>query len=153
LSAGVIEATVPAGYTQIRDGFVRERLMPVLSGVFGLLAVVLAMLGLYGVISYVVSRRRNEIGIRMALGTQRQQVMGIFVQNAARWVAIGLCHGNVAVPGCHARCRLAAIRIEVLRPSHLFAAGVLLATVAALASFLPARRAAKLDPMIALRNE
>lgn len=139
--------------TQIRDGFARERLMAVLSGIFGLLAAVLAMLGLYGVISYIVARRRNEIGIRVALGAQRQQVMAMFLRDAARLVAIGL---GIGALGSLLAMRGAASLLFGLKsydPVTLSAAGVLLAAIAALASFLPARRAAKLDPMIAPRDE
>jgi putative ABC transport system permease protein len=69
--------------------------MAVLSGLFGLLAAVLAMLGLHGVISYIVARRRNEVGIRMALGAQRQQAMAMFLRDAAWLVAIGLAVGTL----------------------------------------------------------
>ena len=139
--------------TQIRDGFARERLMAVLSGVFGLLAAVLAMLGLYGVVSYIVARRRNEVGIRMALGAQQRQVMGMFLRDAARLVAIGLVIGALV---SLVAMRGAASLLFGLKSYDLLtlsAAAALLAAVAALASFLPARRAAQLDPMIALRDE
>jgi predicted permease len=139
--------------TQIRDGFARERLMAVLSGVFGLLAAVLAMLGLYGVISYVVARRRNEIGIRMALGAQRQQVMQMFLSDAARLVAIGLVMGALLFLVAMRGAASLLFGLKSYDPVTLSVAGVLLAAVAALASLVPALRAAKLDPMMALRDE
>jgi predicted permease len=139
--------------TQIRDGFVRERLMAVLSGVFGSLAAVLAMLGLYGVISYIVARRRTEIGIRMALGAQRQQVMAMFLRDAARLVAIGLVIGALVSLVTMRGAASLLFGLKSYDPVTLSAAAALLTAVAALASFLPARRAAKLDPMIALRDE
>jgi ABC-type antimicrobial peptide transport system permease subunit len=139
--------------TRIRDGFARERLMAVLSGVFGLLAAVLAMLGLYGIISYLVARRRNEVGIRMALGAERQQVMRMFLRDALRLVMIGLVIGTfVSLIAMRGAASL-LFGLKSYDPITLSLAGALLASVAAVASFLPAYRAAKLDPMIALRDE
>ncbi len=139
--------------TRIQDGFTRERLMAVLSGLFGLLAAVLAMLGLYGVISYIAARRRNEVGIRMALGAQRNEVMGMFLRDAARLVVVGVAIGTVASLLTMRAAASLLFGLKSYDPVTLSLAAVLLAGIAALASFLPARRAAKLDPMIALRDE
>lgn len=139
--------------TRIRDGFARERLMAVLSGLFAFLAAVLAMLGLYGVISYIVARRRNEIGIRMALGAQRQQVIGMFLREAAGLVVIGLAIGALVSLLTMRGAASLLFGLKSYDPATLSLACAVLACVAALASFLPARRAAKLDPMIALRHE
>src|SRR5262249_8025954 len=79
---------------QIHDGLLRERLMAMLSGFFGVLAAALAMLGLYGVISYIVARRRNEIGIRVALGAQYGQVVGMVMREAALLLVIGILIGT-----------------------------------------------------------
>ena len=79
--------------TQIRDSLLRERLMATLSGFFGFLAVVLATIGLYGVISYTVARRTNEIGIRVALGAQRRDVVGMIMREAGTMLLIGLAVG------------------------------------------------------------
>src|SRR5205807_4931944 len=81
--------------TQIRETLLRERLMASLSGFFGLLAGILATVGLYGVISYMVVRRRNEIGIRMALGADRRRVLGLVIKEAAWLVAMGVGIGSV----------------------------------------------------------
>jgi len=89
----------------------------------------------------------------MALGAQRQQVMGIFFRNAARLVAIGLVMGTLLSLVAMRGAASLLFGLKSYDPVTLFAAGVLLAAVAALASFLRARRAAKLDPMIALRDE
>jgi predicted permease len=138
---------------RIRDGLVRERLMAMLSGFFGLLAALLTMVGLYGVISYIVARRRNEIGIRMALGAQRGQVVGMVMREAGRMLAIGIVAGTVLslVAGRAASSLL--FGLKPYDPLTLTAAGALLAVIAALASFVPARRASRLDPLVALRYE
>src|SRR5262249_56662844 len=78
----------------IEDGLVRERLMAKLSGFFGLLAAVLAIIGLYGLISYLVVRRRNEIGIRMALGANRTRVVGLVMSEGLLLLGLGLVAGN-----------------------------------------------------------
>jgi len=137
----------------IRDRLLQERMMAILSGFFGMLAAALAMVGLYGVISYVVARRRNEIGIRLALGAQRGQVVGMVMREAGGLVAIGVIVGSVAalIAGRGASSLLFGLKAS--DPLTLVAAGVLLAGVAGLASFVPARRAARLDPMVALRWE
>ena len=137
----------------IRQGFLRERLLAMLSGFFGLLAALLAMVGLYGVISYVVARRRNEIGIRIALGANRGQVIGMVMGEARRLLFFGIAIGIVLalVAGNSASSLLYGL--TPYDPLTLLVAIVLLSCIAALASYLPARRAAKVDPMAALRYE
>jgi predicted permease len=138
---------------EIQNGLVRERLMATLSGFFGLLAAVLAMVGLYGVISYIVARRRNEIGIRVALGAARGQVVRMVMGEAVLLLSIGLAIGTVLslIAGRSAKALL--FELKSYDPLTLLVAAGLLAGIAALASFLPARRAAQLDPMAALRCE
>jgi putative ABC transport system permease protein len=139
--------------TQIRDSLLRERLMATLSGFFGFLAVVLATIGLYGVISYTVARRTNEIGIRVALGAQRGDVVGMIMRDAGTMLVIGLAVGAVLTLVV---ARAAASLLYGLKPhdpATLTVAVVALTLVAAVASFLPAHRAAGLDPMAALREE
>jgi predicted permease len=138
---------------QIRDGLLRERLMAMLSGFFGVLAAGLAMLGLYGVISYIVARRRNEIGIRVALGAQYRQVVAMVMREAAVLLVTGslIGIGLALIAGPSAGSLLFGLKPH--DPVTLIAGCVLLGTIAALASFIPARRAAKLDPMVALRHE
>jgi predicted permease len=138
---------------EIRDGLVEERLMAVLSGFFGVLAVLLAVVGLYGVISYIVAMRRNEIGIRMALGATRGDVVAIIVRQTLALLALGVALGIVLAL---AAVRTAAGLLFGLQPNDPFtfaAATALLITVALVASFLPARRASRVDPMVALRYE
>ena len=137
----------------IDDGLLRDRLMAKLSGFFGVLAALLAAIGLYGVISYMVERRRNEIGIRMALGADQQSIIRLVLRETGLLLVIGLVTG-VALALTTAKA--AASMLFDLRPTDVLTyllAALSLSAVAALASFLPARRAARLDPMAALRNE
>jgi putative ABC transport system permease protein len=139
--------------TQIRDGLLRERLMATLSGLFGGLAALLATVGLYGVISYMVIRRTNEIGIRMALGADRRMILSMIMREAGTLLSVGIAIGIVlALAGARAASSL-LFGLRPHDPPTIAIAVFSLAAVAALASFLPARRAASLDPMVALRDE
>jgi predicted permease len=138
---------------QIQNSLMRDRLMAALAGAFGILAGVLAILGLYGVIAYMVARRRNEIGVRIALGATRTRVVGLVLREATLLLAIGLTIGLgfAAWAG-----RTAASIVYGLKPGDpltLGAAVALLALVALAASYSPASRAARLHPMDALREE
>src|SRR5262249_15471176 len=139
--------------SQIRESLLRERLMATLSGFFGFLAVVLATIGLYGVISYTVARRTNEIGIRVALGAQRSHVIGMILREAGILLAAGVMVGALL---SLAAARAATSFLYGLKPHDpltLLIAVVAIGAVAAFASLLPAQRAAALDPMVALREE
>jgi putative ABC transport system permease protein len=140
-------------HKMIEDGLLRDRLMARLSGFFGLLAVLLAVIGLYGVISYMVARRRNEIAIRVALGAGRESIVRLVLGEAGALLGVGLVIGTMlALAGGKA----AASMLFGLKPWDVgtFAmALLLLAIVAVLASLLPAARAARSDPMEALRQE
>jgi predicted permease len=139
--------------TIVRESLLRERLMATLSGFFGLLAGLLATIGLYGVMSYMVERRKNEIGIRIALGADRSSVVTMIMREAATLLAAGLIVGGVAAI---AAARWASALLFGLRPSDpvtLAAAAVALTAVAALASYVPAVRASRLEPTVALREE
>jgi putative ABC transport system permease protein len=137
----------------IREGLLRERLMATLSGFFGALAALIAAVGLYGVMSYLVVRRTNEIGIRMALGANSGNIVRLVLREAATLLAVGLAAGAVlAVAAGYAAGSL----LFGLRPTDagiLAMAAGLLAAVTIAASYLPAWRAARLDPMTALREE
>jgi predicted permease len=130
-----------------------ERLLVKLSSFFSLLALFLTCIGLYGVMSYDVARRTHEIGIRMALGAQRRDVVSLVMRETLLLVAIGVIIGLSAALGA---TRLIASFLYGLTPNDpltIALAGLLLLTVAALAGYLPARRAARVDPMAALRHE
>jgi predicted permease len=138
---------------RIQDGLVRERLMAVLSGLFGGLAATLAAVGLYGVVSYLVAQRRNEIGIRVALGARKEQLVRMVMRESLHMLLPGL---SIGVALSLIATRGASTLLFGIKPydlTTLMAAAVLLAGIAASATFLPARRAASVDPMIALRHE
>jgi ABC-type antimicrobial peptide transport system permease subunit len=124
-----------------------------LAAFFGLLALLLACIGLYGVLSYTVMRRTSEIGIRMALGAQRGHVLWRVMREALALVLIGVGIGLLASLGA---ARMASALLFGLKPNDpltVTSAALLLTAVAALAGYLPARTAARVDPMVALRCE
>jgi predicted permease len=138
---------------QLNDSLVEERLVASLAGFFGGLAVLLACLGLYGVVSYTVVCRTNEIGIRLALGATRRRVLSMVLRQSLLLVATGVAAG---VPLTLAAARLVSSRlfgVSAADPVTIAAGALLLVAVAALAGFIPARRASKVDPMVALRYE
>ena len=138
---------------QVRESLLPERLMATLSGFFGALAGLLAVIGLYGVMSYTVARRRNEIGIRMALGADRTTVVRMVMREAGALVGVGLAAG-VALALVAGRAAGALLfGLPSWDPSTLAGAVAALAAVAAAASYVPALRAARLEPTVALRDE
>lgn len=139
--------------TMVREGLLRERLMATLSGFFGLLAAILAMTGLYGVISYMVVRRKNEIGIRMALGANSRSILSMILREAATLLSIGLAIGIILALIAGAAAQALLYGLHPSDPLTIAIAAAALAGVAILASFLPAQRAATLNPMQALRQE
>jgi predicted permease len=139
--------------TQLKESLMRERLMATLAGAFGLLAGSLAVLGLYGVVAYMVARRRNEIGVRIALGAGRGRVIRLVLREAAVLLGVGLAVG-VGLSLWAARAAISMLYdLKPYDPVTLGGAVLLLATVALIASYAPARRASRLDPMDALREE
>jgi ABC-type antimicrobial peptide transport system permease subunit len=131
----------------------QERLMAALTGFFGVLAAVMASLGLYGVMSYAVARRNSEIGIRMALGAQPGDILAMILREASVLLAVGLLLGTGLSLLATRATRTLLFGLEPHDPVTLALAAALLAAVAVTASYLPARRAARLDPMAALRLE
>ena len=137
----------------IETRFAQERLLARAYAVFGVLALLIASIGLFGLMSYSVTRRTNEIGVRMALGAERRDVIRMIMAESQLLVAIGLALGlGTAI----AAGRLVASLLFGLQPTDvvtIVAAAGILGTVSAVAGYLPARRAAAVDPMVALRSE
>jgi len=138
---------------QIRNQLLRERLLAILSGFFGILAAVLVMVGLYGVVSYLVTRRRNELGIRIALGSTRGRIISLVMSEAGRMLLLGTFVGALISLLATRGASSILFGLKSWDPATIAFAVASLAAVAALASFLPAFRAARLDPVKALRNE
>ncbi|HXJ94339.1 MAG TPA: ABC transporter permease [Terriglobia bacterium] len=142
------------GMTQLAsESLAPQRVVAILMGIFAALALVLAAIGLYGVIAYSASQRTHEIGIRMALGAGRFEVLRLVVIDGLRLTLLGLSFG---LAGALAAMRLLSSLLYGVKahdPSTLISAATLLTAVALLASYIPARRATSVDPMVALRHE
>jgi predicted permease len=137
----------------VAGNFNQERLIARLTSLFGILALVLASVGLYGVMSYFVARRTNEIGIRMALGATRTGVTAMVLRSVLAQIGLGLALG---VPAALIAGHLMASQlygVDQFDPPALIVATLVLALCAGLAGFIPARRAASIEPMKALRTE
>ena len=138
---------------QINGTLIQERLVAKLLGFFGLLALVLACVGLYGVMSYGVVRRTSEIGIRMALGARRTDVTSMVLRETLVLVIAGVALGVPAALASTHLLRSLLFGLTPTDPVTIGAMSVLMLGIAALAGYLPARRAARVDPMVALRHE
>jgi predicted permease len=137
----------------LEQALVQERLMAKLSGFFSLLALLLACIGLYGVMSYDVARRTHEIGIRMALGARGADVLRMILRETLWLVVIGLALGLAAASAATKLVEGLLFGLEATDTLTMALAALLLLAVATLAGWLPARRAARVDPMAALRHE
>jgi putative ABC transport system permease protein len=131
----------------------QRRLNMLLLGLFGLLGLVIAAVGIYGVMAYVVAQRTREIGVRVALGATRSSVIGMVLTHAGSMVITGLVIGGVAAWSLSSAAKAFLFGLEPNDPRAFVAAVATLALAALIASLLPARRAASVDPMIALRAE
>jgi predicted permease len=153
IDPGLVVYGVRTMTEQISGTLLQERTFATLCALFGALALGLCSVGLYGITSHSVTRRTKEIGIRMALGAPRREVLWLFLRETLLLVAIG---GMIGIPAALACMKLFQSRLFGLTPSDpssLLIALVALAGVAAAACLLPARRATKVDPMVALRYE
>jgi ABC-type antimicrobial peptide transport system permease subunit len=135
------------------DSMARTSFTLVMLAIAGTMALALGILGIYGVISYAVSQRRREIGIRMALGAKKSGLVWMFVRSALVLTAVGTAVGLGAAAGLMRLMRTLLFGISPLDPVTFLAVPVLLVAAAALASYLPARRTAEVNPVESLRAE
>jgi putative ABC transport system permease protein len=138
---------------QVDESLARERMLATLSGFFGGLALLLAILGLYGVISYNMARRRNEIGIRMALGAEQSRILFSVLREVTVLIAVGLVIGLVATLAVTRFIGSLLYGVTITDPRTLSVTATILAVVTAVAGLLPALKASRLDPMNTLRDE
>jgi predicted permease len=137
----------------ISDSLAPRRFSMILLGTFAGLALLLASIGIYGVISYVVGQRSNEIGVRMALGAKSQDILRLVLADGGKLVLIGIAIGLVAAFGLTRLIKSFLYGVDAADPLTFAAVAVLLSLVALAACYVPARRAARVDPVIALRYE
>src|SRR6185295_4218961 len=140
-------------YDILESGARQERMLAWLSAAFGALALVLASVGLYGVIAYRAELRTQEFGIRLALGAHPGQVRSLLMTEIAGLLAVGLAIGSAATLALGKWMGTLLFGLTAHDPAMLVMAAVLLSGIAAPAGYLPAHRAARLDPMTALRQE
>ena len=137
----------------VADSLAARRFSMLLLGAFALLALLLSSVGIYGVISYVVTQRTNEIGIRMALGAGRGDIVRLVVGQGAAMAVVGVAIGVVAALALSRLMGDLIYGVAATDPVTFGAVAGGLTLVALLASYLPARRAMRVDPMLALRHE
>jgi len=137
----------------VAQSFAGQRFATLLMFVFAVLGTALAAVGLYGVLTYAVSERTQEIGIRMALGAQRGDVLRMVLRQGMLLVALGIVTGLMGAQGFGRLMRSLLFNVSPTDPATLATIALLLSAVALLACWLPARRATKVDPMEALRHE
>src|SRR5262249_45440049 len=137
----------------VEASLARERFLAQLAGFFSLLGLTLACLGLYGVMSYTVARRRRELGIRMALGAQARDVIGMVLRESMSLVALGALMGLGAAVATTRFVSNLLYGLEPTDPLTISFAALMMIVVAALAGYLPARKASQVDPLATLRSE
>jgi predicted permease len=138
---------------QVSESLFAERLIATLSAGFGLLATLLAAIGLYGVMAYSVARRTREIGIRVALGAERSGVIGLVMREVALLAAIGIAVGLPLALALSRYIRSQLFGLDATDPITLAVATFIMTAVALIAGYIPAERAARVDPIVALRYE
>jgi ABC-type antimicrobial peptide transport system permease subunit len=138
---------------QIAESMYIERLVSSLSALFGFVALGLAAVGLYGVMSHAVAQRRREIGIRMALGAERMSVLWNVLRQVLMLAVAGVVLGLPAALGAGQLIESLLFGLAPQDPATIAAAAAVLVAVAALAGYIPARRAMRVDPVIALRDK
>jgi putative ABC transport system permease protein len=153
-----VDSALPIGSVQtlrmqVSDQLDQQRLVARLSVVFGLLALALAAIGLYGVVAYWVARRTQEIGVRMALGAQKFDVLWLVVWRGLMMTLIGVGCGLAAALSLSRVIESSLYGVAPTDPLTFAAVALIVVAIALLASYVPARRATKVDPMVALRYE
>ena len=138
---------------RIRRDFAPDRLLAKLAGFFGLLATLLASVGIYGVLSYAVARRTREVGIRVALGARPGDVLWLILKDALLLTSIGVIVGTAVTVGAGKLLGSLLFEISPVDPLVLGSAAALMFIIALAAGYLPARRATRVDPLVALREE
>jgi len=138
---------------QVEENFDQQRMVARLAGTFGVIALLLAAIGLYGLTAYTVARRTSEIGIRMALGADRGNIARLVLRGAFLQVAIGLLIGIPVAIGAGRLMSSSLFQVRSWDPAVLVVSILLLGMSAAVASLLPASRAASTDPVKALRTD
>jgi len=139
--------------SQIDDSLVQDRLVAWLSALFGVLATLLSAIGLYGVVAYSTQTRTREIGLRMALGALPREILGLFMRRTGYLLACGLALGAAAALALGGLIASMLFGVRPVEPFIFLSAALLLVSAAAVAAYLPARRATRLDPVVALRHE
>ena len=139
--------------TQIDRSMVRERILATLGGLFGALALVVAAVGMFGVLAFQVTRRTNEFGVRVALGATPRRITGLVVRDVALMLVLGVAIGSAAALTLTGFARTILFGLTPTDPGVFAVAALVLAAVGMLAGWLPARRAAHLDPLVSLRHE
>jgi len=153
LDGGIALANVSTMDEAMARSMAGDRLVAILLGAFAGLALVLAAIGIFGVLSYTVEQRTHELGIRVALGAQRADVLRLVVRETVPMIGAGIVIGGVAAFGLTRFLRSLLYEITPSDPGTFVAVALLLSVVGLIAALVPARRAARVDPVLALRSE
>jgi len=138
---------------QVSDSMGQQRVVSGLAGIFGILGLAIACVGLYGIMAYNVARRTHEIGVRMALGAHKGEILRMVLGHGFRLMLLGVAIGAAGARGLTHLLASLLYGVKPSDPLTFIAASVLLAVVALVACYVPAHRATKVDPMVALRYE
>jgi ABC-type antimicrobial peptide transport system permease subunit len=139
--------------TLVDRSIATERIMAILGGLFGVLALIVAAIGLFGLLAFQVSRRTNELGVRMALGATRRAMIGLVLRDVAGMVVAGILMGTTVALTLSGLARSMLFGLTPTDPAAFVTAASILGLTALVAGWLPARRASRVDPLIALRHE
>jgi len=137
----------------LSDSLARSRFTMLLLGIFAAFALLLAAIGIYGLIAYSVTQRTQELGVRIALGAQMDDILRLVLAQGARLIVAGAVFGTLAAAGLSQLMKSLLFDVEALDLLTLTAVPLFLALIALAACYLPARRATRVDPMVALRYE